>query len=129
MVLLVVGTFVVVLGLFCGVVLTLAPLGMVPWSPELALWFLFPVLCVGGYMLFGMAGKTAQVRGFTFVVSCALLLLALASAAGVVLSAASVVKPAGSLMSLWYVLAVAGVLGSVGVASSRFAVAERESHA
>lgn len=119
MVLLVVGAFVAALGLFCGVVLTLAPLGLVPWSPELALWVLFPVLCIAGFVFFATAGKTAQVRSFTFAVSCLLLLLALASVTGVVLSAASVVKPAGSLMPLWYVLAVAGVLGSVGVASSR----------
>lgn len=124
MVLLVTGAFVVVLGLFCGVVLALAPLGLVPWSPELALWVLFPVLCVAGFVLVAMAGRTAQVRSFTFGVSCLLLLLALASMAGVVLSAASVVTPAGSLISLWYVLAVAGVLGTVGVASSRPASAD-----
>ena len=119
MVLLVAGVFVVGLGLFCGVVLTLAPLGLVPWSPEIALWVLFPLLCIVGFALVATAGKTTQVRGFTFAVSCLLLLLALASVAGVVLSAASVVKPAGSLVSLWYVLAVGGVLGSIGVASSR----------
>ena len=119
MVLLVVGAFVVVLGLFCGVVLTLAPLGFVPWSAGTALWVLFPLLCIAGFVLFAMAGKTAQVRGFTFAVSCLLLLLALASLGAVVLSAASVVKPAGSVGSLWYVLAIAGMLGSVGVASSK----------
>jgi hypothetical protein len=124
MVLLLTGAFVVVLGLFCGVVLTLAPLGLVPWSPEWALWVLFPLLCIVGFVLFAMAGKTSQVRGFTFAVSCLLLLLALASVAGVVLSAASVFAPAGSMLPLWYVLAVAGILGSVGVASSRPASSE-----
>jgi hypothetical protein len=119
MVLLVVGALVVVLGLFCGAVLTLAPLGLVPWSTGTALWVLFPLLCIAGFVLFAMAGKTTQVRGFTFGVSCLLLLLALASLGGVVLSAAAVVKPAGSMVSLWYVLAVAGILGCVGVASSK----------
>jgi hypothetical protein len=119
MVLLVAGAFVVVLGLFCGAVLTLAPLGLVPWSPDWALWVLFPLLCIVGYVLVATAGKTTQVRGFTFAVSCLLLLLALASVAGVVLSAASVVKTAGSVIPLWYVLSVAGVLGSIGAASSR----------
>lgn len=119
MVLLVTGALVVVLGLFCGVVLTLGPLGLVPWTPELALWVLFPLLCVVGFVFFAMAGKTAQVRAFTFAVSCLLLLLALAAVAGVVLAAASVINAVGNLMPLWYVLAVAGVLGAVGVAASR----------
>jgi hypothetical protein len=119
MVLLVAGAFVVILGLFCGAVLTLGPLGLVPWTADLALWVLFPVLSIAGFVLFAMAGKTAHVRTFTFSVSCLLLLLALVSAAGLVLSAASVVTPTGSVMSLWYVLAVAGVIGVGGAASSR----------
>ena len=124
MVLLVAGAFVVALGLFSGVVLTLAPLGLAPWSPELVLWVLFPVFSVVGFLLVAMAGRTTQVRGFTFAVSCLLLLLALASAAGVVLSAASVIRPVGSVMPLWYVLVVAGVLGAVGAASSQSRAAE-----
>jgi hypothetical protein len=124
MVLIVAGALVVALGLFSGIVLTLAPLGLAPWSPELVLWVLFPLFSVIGYVLVAMAGKTTQVRGFTFAVSCLLLLLALASAAGVVLSAASVIRPVGSVMPLWYVLVVAGVLGAVGAASSQSRIAE-----
>ena len=124
MVLLVAGALVVALGLFSGIVLTLAPLGLAPWSPELVLWVLFPLFSVVGFVLVAMAGRTTQVRGFTFAVSCLLLLLALASAAGVVLSAASVIRPVGSTMPLWYVLVVAGVLGAVGAASSQSRAAE-----
>jgi len=124
MVLLVAGALVVALGLFSGIVLTLAPLGLAPWSPELVLWVLFPLFSVIGFVLVAMAGRTTQVRGFTFAVSCLLLLLALASAAGVVLSAASVIRPVGSTMPLWYVLVVAGVLGAVGAASSQSRAAE-----
>ena len=124
MVLLVAGALVVALGLFSGIVLTLAPLGLAPWSPELVLWVLFPLFSVVGFLLVAMAGKSTQVRGFTFAVSCLLLLLALASAAGVVLSAASVIRPVGSVMPLWYVLVVAGVLGAVGAASSQPRAAE-----
>ena len=124
MVLLVAGALVVALGLFSGVVLTLAPLGLAPWSPELVLWVLFPLFSVTGFVLVAMAGRSAQVRSFTFAVSCLLLLLALAAAAGVVLSAASVISPVGSTLSLWYVLAVAGTLGVVGAASSQPRAAE-----
>jgi hypothetical protein len=124
MVLLVAGALVVALGLFSGVVLTLAPLGLAPWSPELVLWVLFPLFSVTGFVLVAMAGRSAQVRSFAFAVSCLLLLLALAAAAGVVLSAASVISPVGSTLSLWYVLAVAGTLGAVGAASSQSRPAE-----
>lgn len=119
MVLLLTGALVVVLGLFCGAVLTLAPLGLLALTPTLALWALFPLLCIVGFVFFAMAGKMAQVRAFTYGVSCLLLLLALTAVAGVALCAASVIQAAGSLLPLWYVLAVAGTLGALGVAASQ----------
>jgi hypothetical protein len=57
MVLLVAGALVVALGLFSGIVLTLAPLGLAPWSPELVLWVLFPLFSVVGFLLVAMAGS------------------------------------------------------------------------
>ncbi len=117
MVLLVAGALLMAMGLFAGSVLVLAPLGLAPWSPDLALWVLFPLFSILGYALFVVGAKAAHIRGLSFAVSCLLLLLAVSSAAGLVLAAASVVHPVGSTLSLWYVLAIAGVLGSVGVAS------------
>ena len=117
MVLLIIGVLVIALGLFSGYVLVAAPLGLAPWSPDLALWVLFPLLSIVGYILIAVGAKAAHMRGISFVASCVLLLLATASAAGLVLAAAAVIRAEGSTLSLWYVLAVAGVLGSVGVAS------------
>ena len=57
------------------ILLVAGAFGPAPWSPELVLWVLFPVFSVVGYPLFATPARTAQVRGFTFMVSCLLLLL------------------------------------------------------
>jgi hypothetical protein len=117
MVLLIAGALLVAMGLFAGSVLVVAPLGLAPWSADLALWVLFPLFSVVGYALFVVGAKARHVRELSFALSCLLLLLAVSSAAGLVLAAASVVHPIGDTLSLWYVLAIAGVLGTVGVAA------------
>lgn len=117
MVALLAGAVLVLMGLFSGAVLVAGPLGLAAWSPSLALWILFPLLTLVGYMLSVAGSRTAQVQGFSFGVSCALLVLAVVAAVALVLSAASVVPLKGNTMSLWYVFAVAGALGSIGAAS------------
>jgi hypothetical protein len=117
MLLFVTGLFLLALGLFSGGVLVAVPLGLVPWTAGPVLWVLFPLFCVVGYVLFVIGGRSAQVRGGSLLVSALLLLLALASAVALVLQAAAVVQPQGSTLSLWYVLAIAGLVGVVGAAS------------
>jgi hypothetical protein len=90
---------------------------MAAGSPGIALWVLFPLCTVIGYMLSVAGSRTSQVQGFSFWVACALLVLAVVAAVALVLSAASLVPLRGSPLSLWYVLAVAGSLGSVGAAA------------
>jgi hypothetical protein len=117
MVVLLAGVVLVVLGLFAGVVLLAAPLGVAVGAPGAALWVLFPMLTVIGYMLTVAGSRTSQVQGLSFGLSCALLLLAVIAAVALVLSAAALVPLNGSTVSLWYVLIVAGALGSIGAAS------------
>src|SRR4051812_32288840 len=117
MVLLIVGALLVLMGLFAGTVLVLAPLGLVPWSADAALWVLFPLFSTMGYALFAVRAKLPQIRVFSVVLSWLLLSLAVVSAGGLVLKAASLVHPEGGTLSLWYVLAIAGLLGAVGAAS------------
>ena len=124
MILLVSGILLIALGLFSGGVLVAAPLGWVTAAPDMVLWVLFPVFSVAGYILFVIGSRDTQIRGLSLAVSCLLLLLALAAATALVLSAASVVPRIGNALSLWYVLAVAGVLGIAGAAS--FGSAARE---
>lgn len=117
MALLIAGAFMVALGLFAGGVLVAAPLGLVTGTVDVTLWVLFPLLSIAGFVLFIIGAKTAQIRGLSQLISWALLALALASAAGLVLRAASLVNGETSTLPLWYVLMVAGILGAVGAAS------------
>lgn len=117
MVLVVFGALIMALGVFCGVVLTLAPLGLSPWPATPMLWVLFPLLSITGFVLLAMAGKSGQVRNFTFAAGCILLALALASVAAIVLASIAVITPAAGLSPLWYVLVVAGLLGIAGTAA------------
>ncbi|MEO8155177.1 MAG: hypothetical protein ABI605_19090 [Rhizobacter sp.] len=117
MALLIAGAVLVAMGLFAGGVLVAAPLGMVMASGDLTLWLFFPLLSIAGFALFVVGARRAHIRGLSLAVSCALLALAVASAAGLLLRAASLVHSEGSTTSLWYVLVVAGILGAVGAAS------------
>jgi hypothetical protein len=105
------GSVLVVLGLFSGAVLVVAPLGLAPFTPGLALWVLFPAFCLLGYALLVIGAHTAHVRSLSLVLSALLVLLALAAAAGLVLASADVVPSPGGTIPLWYVLAIGGVLG------------------
>jgi len=117
MVVLLAGVVLMVMGLFAGAVLVAAPLGLAGASPGPALGVLFPLLTVAGYVLTIAGSRTSQVQGLSFAVSCALLVLAVVAAVALVLSAAAVVPLSGGTLPLWYVLVVAGGLGSVGAAS------------
>lgn len=118
MALLIAGAVLVALGLFAGGVLVAAPLGLVAGSVDATLWVLFPLLSIAGFVLFVVGARTAQIRGLSLLISWGLLALALASAAGLVLRAASFVNGETSTLPLWYVLVIAGFLGAVGAASS-----------
>lgn len=60
------------------------PLGLAPLQAGPVLWALFPLLCITGFVLLAMVGKEAKVHAVTFIVSCLLLLLALAAITGIV---------------------------------------------
>lgn len=117
MIVLLAGAVLVLMGLFSGAVLVAAPLGFVAGSPGVALWLLFPLFTLMGYMLTVAGSRTSQVQGLSFGLSCALLVLAVMAAVALVLSAASIVALEGNAMPLWYVFAIAVTLGSVGAAS------------
>ena len=64
------------------------PLGLAPLQAGPVLWALFPLLCITGFVLLGIVGKEAKVHAVTFIVSCLLLLLALAAITGIVMGIA-----------------------------------------
>jgi hypothetical protein len=128
MILVLIGIAFVLLGLFSGAILVAAPFGWVALQPRLSIWFLFPAFSILGLSLVIVGAKTAQIRRLSLAVSSILLLLAVASAFGLVLAGASIAGTASSTSSLWFVLVVAGMLGTVGVAAySRTGNAAHES--
>lgn len=116
MVLMAIGLLLLALGLFSGAVLLLAPFGLVGMEGY-TLWAMFPLLCLVGFAMCGMQGRTAQVRLVTQVASVILLLLAAGSVAALVLGSASLVRAPASTGSLWFVMGVGAVLGSIGAAA------------
>jgi vacuolar-type H+-ATPase subunit I/STV1 len=111
------GAALLIMGLFAGGVLVLAPVGLVPWSPEVVLWVIFPLFSVIGYALFVVGARAQQIQWLSLVASWSLLALALVSAAALVCVATAMVRPVGSTVSLWYVFVVAGLIGAIGAAA------------
>ena len=110
------GIVLLALGILCGALLLLIPLGVVPGSANLALWLLFPALAISGYFMAASAAANTSAATITRASGGILMLLALAAAVALVLQAASIV-PSTESLSLWYVLAVGLVLGGMGIAS------------
>jgi hypothetical protein len=124
MLLTITGAVLIALGLFSGLVLLLAPIGAVPWSPGALLWVAFPLFSVLGYALFVIGGRSSHIRGLSVALSALFLLLALGAAVALVLGAAAVFGPLQQTASVWYVLVVGGITGILGAASYRGAPAE-----
>lgn len=117
--LLIAGLFLLALGLFCGAFLVLFPLGLVVGSPGLSLWILFPAFTVGGYLMAAVAAEKKGLPLLSKATGALLLLLALVSAAGLVLLGSAVIEAKGDAFALWYVLVVGLVLGAAGITSHR----------
>ena len=117
--LLIAGLFLLGLGLFSGTFLVLIPLGVVGGTAGLTLWILFPAFTIAGYLMAAIPAEKTALPLLSRLTGALLVLLALASAAGLVLQASSVIESRGETFSLWYVLCVGLVLGVVGLASHR----------
>ncbi|HEX6633406.1 MAG TPA: hypothetical protein VF038_05525 [Usitatibacter sp.] len=115
--LIVAGVSLVLLGLVSGVALFLAALGLIAIVPGFTLWLMFPLPCVAGYVLFAVPAPPRAIRALSIASSAVMLLLAVASVGALVLGAAGIVPQPQRTAELWYVLIVAGVLGSIGAAS------------
>lgn len=112
-----VGVVLLALGLLSGAVLVLASLAVLAAEPGLTLWACFPSLCLAGFALVATQATPALLRSVSLAASALLLLLATASIAALVLGAAALVPTPASAASLWFVLVVGALLGSVGAAS------------
>ena len=112
-----VGVVLLALGLLSGAVLVLASFAVLAAEPGLTLWASFPLLCLAGFALVAAQARPALVRAVSLAASALLLLLAVASIAGLVLGAAALVPAPASTAPLWFVLVVGALLGTLGAAS------------
>jgi len=111
------GIVLLALGLGCGALLLLIPMGVVVGNAGLALWLLFPLFAVGGYFLAASAAEDRNAAALSRGTGAVLMILALAAAVILVLHAAAILQPQGSTLSLWYVLVLGIVLGATGLAT------------
>ena len=107
------GAMCVALGLVAGLVLVVSPFGVVPFDPpSLSAWVLFPTGFAAGSVLLALAAPGVALGPLWRFCSAALLGLASASALGLMLSLLDILQPAHATLSLWYVLIVAGGVGT-----------------
>ena len=111
------GIVLLALGLLCGALLLLIPLGVVEGNAGLVLWILFPVFAIGGYLMAAASARGAAIPMLGKASGAFMMALALAAAVVLVLQAAAILQPTGSTLSLWYVLGLGIVLGATGLAS------------
>lgn len=111
------GIVLLALGIVSGLFLLLFPLGLLSGAPGMALWILFPVFTIVGYLMAASPAKDSMVPVLSRASGAILLLLALAAGVVLVMQAGGVLQPRGDSTSLWYVLVVGIVLGAAGVAT------------
>ena len=113
----IVGGLLAALGVAAALLLLIAPLGVVAASAGASLWILFPLFTLLGYVMMVIGGRDPASRAPTALVSSALLLLCVAAAVVLVVQGAGLVALHGAA-SIWYVLVLAGIIGSTGSAAS-----------
>ena len=113
----IVGGLLAALGVAAALQLLIAPLGVVAASAGASLWILFPLFTLLGYVMMVIGGRDPASRAPTALVSSALLLLCVAAAVVLVVQGAGLVALHGAA-SVWYVLVLAGIIGSTGSAAS-----------
>jgi len=107
------GALFLAIGVAAGVALVVAPFGLLePARSSIAAWVLFPGCFAAGSLLIALGARDGGIGWLWKVCAVALLALASASALGLALPLLGVVDAAGHTLSLWYVLFVAGVIGT-----------------
>lgn len=112
------GLLLVAAGTLAGVVLILGPFPDLGFAPRLATWLLFPFGVLAGALLMALGVEREGLAGILHAVGGVLLALAAAAAVFLVLPAFGALGPAGSVASIWFVLIVATVLGTLFLVST-----------
>jgi hypothetical protein len=107
------GAMYMALGLVAGLVLVASPVGLLPSRrASLSAWVLFPTSFAAGSVLLALAAPGLALGWLWRFCSVALLGLASASALGLTLALLGILLPAHATPSLWYVLILAGGVGT-----------------
>ena len=109
------GVVFALVGLGAGLFLLAGSFGLTPNAPGLSAWILFPACAFGGLVLAALGSRTGALPGLLKAAGGALLLLAVAAAVGLLLSAAGYAQTRDGSGSLWYLLGVAGLAGAAGL--------------
>ncbi|HMW17403.1 MAG TPA: hypothetical protein PKN13_06255 [Accumulibacter sp.] len=112
-----VGLTLMAMGILAGAALVVAPLGLLAIEAHTTLWILFPLLSFVGYGLLVIGADARTLRMFSKLFSLALVILSLVAVMAVLLHAMGLLQLTGSTYGVWYVMVVAGIVGSVGVAA------------
>ncbi|HTS00887.1 MAG TPA: hypothetical protein VMN04_00030 [Thermoanaerobaculia bacterium] len=115
------GAILLALGVASGLVLALAPFGLVAPAPGLALWVLFPLFTAAGYLLLAFPSRPRAVVLLSRIAGGVLLLLALLAALGLFAAASDALHATRPTLALWYVLALGLLLGVAGLSAHRSA--------
>ena len=113
------GALLLVLGVASGVFLALAPFGLVPVAPGLALWVLFPAFTGAGYLLLAFPSRPPALVALSRFAGGVLLTLAIVAAVGLFAAASETLHATRPTLALWYVLVIGLVLGVAGLSAHR----------
>ena len=105
-------------GLVAALLLMASPLALDSGiTAGAVLWVLFPLFTALGWTLMVMGSRDRTVRLPTQLVAGALLVMALVAAGALVLAAANVFTAQAGTAAWWYVMAIGGIAGVIGMAA------------
>lgn len=102
------GSITLILGLVSGFLLLIAPLGVLPFSPGLLTWLLFPAFTLLGYLLLSLGSRTGEALVAARLGGGALLILALGGLIGLFALAIGILPGSTGFLS-FTLLAVFGL--------------------
>ncbi|HUM01002.1 MAG TPA: hypothetical protein VL084_01870 [Thermoanaerobaculia bacterium] len=107
------GFLLVVAGTLAGVALILGPFAALGFTPGLATWLLFPFGVLAGLLLMALGVERESLPTVLHAAGGILLALAGAAAIFLVLPAFGALGSSGGVASIWFVLVVATILGTL----------------
>ncbi len=107
------GFLLLIAGTLAGVLLILGPFGAFGFSPGVTTWLLFPFGLLGGSIVMALGIERESLPTIFHATGGILLALAGAAAIFILLPAFGALGPAGSVASIWFVLIVATIFGTL----------------